>query len=235
MADIGIDRFFRGITKNLEPAVQHHLKNVYSAVSFSVGSAAVGAFVHLYSTILGAGVLSSLASVGLLVGLLATPHDGKNQLQRLGLLCGFAFLSGLNLGPLLQMAVAVSETIVMEALLATAVVFASFSLTALFAPRGHWLFLGGSLLSLLSTLFWLSLFNLFFGSALLFQAGLYLSLLTMCGFIVYDTQLICEKRRMGDSDYVKHALDLFIDLISVFRKLLVILTDKEASKKKRRN
>jgi len=235
MADIGFERFVTGVTKNLEPEVRHHLKNVYSAVTFSVGSAALGAFAHLYSTILGAGFLSGVAAFGLLIGLLATPHDGKNQLQRMGLLCGFAFMSGVNLGPLLQMAMAVEETIVMEALLATTVVFASFSLAALYAPRGHWLFLGGSLLSMLSTLFWLSIFNLFVGSALLFQASLYLSLLTMCGFIVYDTTLICEKARMGDRDYVKHALDLFIDFISVFRKLLVILTDKEGNKKKRRN
>ncbi len=38
--------------------------------------------------------------------------------------------------------------------------------------------------------------------------------------------MIIEKRRAGSNDYISHSLDLFIDFIQVFRKLLIILTSK---------
>lgn len=55
---------------------------------------------------------------------------------------------------------------------------------------------------------------------------MYLGLAVMCGFIVYDTQNILEKARHGDKDYVMHAVELFIDFVAVFKRLLIILTDK---------
>lgn len=58
------------------------------------------------------------------------------------------------------------------------------------------------------------------------QTHLYLGLLLMCGFVLFDTQLIIEKRRMGNKDFVQHALELFIDFIGVFRRLVIILTQK---------
>lgn len=48
----------------------------------------------------------------------------------------------------------------------------------------------------------------------------------MCGFVLYDTQIIMEKRRMGSTDCIKHSLDLFFDLASIFRRLLIILSQK---------
>lgn len=61
---------------------------------------------------------------------------------------------------------------------------------------------------------------------LLFQVHLYLGLILMCGFVLFDTQLIIEKRRMGNKDFVQHALELFIDFIGILRRLLIILTQK---------
>lgn len=58
------------------------------------------------------------------------------------------------------------------------------------------------------------------------QAHLYLGLMLMCGFVLFDTQLIIEKRRMGSKDFVQHALELFIDFIGMFRRLVIILTQK---------
>lgn len=233
MAGINLERFVTGVTSNLEPEVRHHLKNVYGAVAIATGAAGMGAFVHLHSTtFLTAGLLTSLCAIGFLISLTMTHHDGKNQAKRLGLLSGFAFFSGVNMGPLLQVAIMINPAIVMEALLGTTLVFACFSLAALYAPRGHYLYLGGTLFSVLSSLFWLSLFNLFFGSRLLYQAHFYISLFVMCGFIVYDTQLITEKRRLGNTDYIMHGLELFIDALAVFKRLVILLSDKEAGKKK---
>lgn len=51
----------------------------------------------------------------------------------------------------------------------------------------------------------------------------------MCGFVLYDTQLIIEKRRSGDKDFVAHSVDLFIDFIGIFRRLVIILAEKVIS------
>ena len=57
----------------------------------------------------------------------------------------------------------------------------------------------------------------------------------MCGFVLYDTQKIVEKSRNGDRDFILHAMDLFIDFLSIFKRLLVILMDKESQNKRNRN
>ena len=63
-----------------------------------------------------------------------------------------------------------------------------------------------------------------------------MGLFVMSAFILYDTHLIMEKFRIGDRDYVWHSLTLFLDLASIFKHILVLLADKEASsrQKKRR-
>lgn len=236
MDGINIERFTRGLTENLEPPIRKHLKNVYATFTLATIAASAGGYAHMFSTMIGAGLLTGLGAIAALIWLMVTPYDGKNQLQRLTLFGSFAFLSGCNLGPLLDMAVRVNPTLIFQALLGTSVVFACFSLSALYAPRGQYLYLGGTLMSALSTLFWLSMMNIFFGSRLLFQVNLYVGLAVMCGFIVFDTQNIIEKARRGDKDYVMHSVELFIDFVGVFKRLLVILTDKEAqSKRKRRD
>merc|ERR1712117_892509 len=76
-------------------------------------------------------------------------------------------------------------------------------------------------------LLWLGLLNIFFRSPALFQLHLWGGLLIFCGFVVYDTQAIIEKRRRGDKDAIRHSLDLFIDFIQLFRKILILLMQKE--------
>lgn len=51
----------------------------------------------------------------------------------------------------------------------------------------------------------------------------------MCGFVLYDTQLIIEKRRHGDKDFISHSVDLFVDLLGIFRRLVIILIQKVSS------
>lgn len=102
----------------------------------------------------------------------------------------------------------------------------SFTISSLLAERGSWLYLGGPLISLLNLIVLFSFVNLFLRVAILYQIRLYMGLFIMCGFILYDTQLIVEKHRMGNKDFIMHSLDLFIDFINVFRHLLVILTQK---------
>jgi FtsH-binding integral membrane protein len=89
-------------------------------------------------------------------------------------------------------------------------------------------------MSALSWMMLLAVLNIFTGSRLLYQVHVYLGLAVMCGFVLFDTQAIVEKRRQGSDDFVTHTLDLFIDFLAIFRRLLVILSDN-AKKEKRRN
>lgn len=47
-----------------------------------------------------------------------------------------------------------------------------------------------------------------------------------CGFVLFDTQLIIERFNNGDNDYIWHSVDLFIDFIAIFKRLLIILASK---------
>ncbi len=239
MASPTIDGFFNSFEVRLEAPIRKHLKSVYSSLTLSLMSATLGAFVHLYTDLLkGGGILGALASLGLLIWLHTTPDDnGKNRQKRLGILMGFAFSSGLSMGPLLDVAMMMNPQIVPNALALASIVFACFSGAAIFAPDGKYLYLGGLLMSALSTMFWIGLANLFFRSVMIMQAQLWIGLAVFCGFVVWDTQVIIAKRRMGDTDFVGHSLDLFIDFVSIFRKILIILMQKEANKEdnKRRN
>ena len=92
-------------------------------------------------------------------------------------------------------------------------------------------------MSCLSIMMLVSFVNIFLRSKFLFDAYLYGGLLLFCAFICYDTAVIIEKKRIGDDDFIAHAMLLFMDFVDVFRKLLVILMKREAEKdnKKRRN
>ncbi|XP_017876783.1 bax inhibitor 1 [Ceratina calcarata] len=229
-----LNTFVNYFSNRLESPVRQHLKNVYGCLSMSTLAAAAGAYVHMFTELLQANLLTSLGTVFLLLALVSTPDNAKNQKSRLGYLLGFAFLSGIGLGPLLQFAISVDPTIVVSALMGTAVVFVSFSLSALLAERGCWLYLGGTLISLLNTMVLFSFINLFLRWTFFYQIHLYVGLFLMCGFVIYDTQLIIEKVHMGNKDFIMHSLDLFMDFISIFRHLVILLTQKEIGKEQQR-
>jgi len=232
-----IDGFFNTFNHKFDAPIRSHLKSVYACLTMTIMSAAAGAYVHLFTNLLrGGGILYALLSMGLVMGLMATPDNGKNRSTRMGLLLAFAFFSGLGTGPLLDMAIRINPSIIPNAFMLSGMIFACFSGAALFAPDGQYLYLGGTLMSGLSALFWMGLMNLFFQSQLIFQVYLWGGLLIFCGFIMWDTQVIIEKRKRGDRDFIKHSLDLFIDFMQVFRRVIILLMQKEdGNKKKRRN
>ncbi|CAN9515257.1 unnamed protein product [Ophioblennius macclurei] len=228
--NINIDALFK--FSQISRSTQDHLKNVYSSLAVCMFVASAGAYVHVVTRLFQGGMLSVLGSLGMMFWLAMTPHNAQTEKKRLAILAGFAFLTGVGLGPTLDFVIAVNPSIVVTAFMGTSVLFVCFTLSALYAQRRSYLFLGGTLMSGLSLLFLLSVANMFMGSVMLFQVHMYLGLLVMCGFVLFDTQLIIEKAENGDKDYVWHCVDLFLDFITIFRKLMVILSMNEKDRKK---
>ncbi|KAH1176568.1 hypothetical protein KIL84_021302 [Mauremys mutica] len=208
---------------HISASTQQHLKRVYASFALCMFVAATGAYINVVTHLLRFSLLSGLGSLGLLIWLMATPHSRETEQKRLGILAGFALLTGANLGPLLEMCITINPSIIPTAFLGTAVIFSCFSLSALYARRRSFLYLGGFLLSGLSLMLLFSLINVFVGSTWLFTANLYLGLMVMCGFVLFDTQLIIEKAESGDKDYIWHCVDLFLDFINIFRELMILL------------
>ena len=57
-------------------------------------------------------MMTFLGAIFSLFALMAIPHNGKNQGQRLAILAAFGFMSGCNLGPLLEIAIMVNPALV---------------------------------------------------------------------------------------------------------------------------
>jgi FtsH-binding integral membrane protein len=234
MSSVSFDSILRSLQfGKLEKPVKQHLKNVYGTMGLALLACAVGGYVHLFTSIMSAGLLSTFGSIGLLLWLLFTAPTAANCAKRFAMLMGFSFLTGVSMGPHLDYVIRLDPSIVPTAFLATSLVFACFSLCSLVCDDRKFLALGGTLMSGCTWLMLLSLMYMFTGSQMLFSVHIYLGLLVMCGFVLYDTQLIVEKRRMGNDDFISHTLDLFMDFIGIFRRLLVILSDKKDNKRRR--
>ncbi|KAJ8258224.1 hypothetical protein GJAV_G00194540 [Gymnothorax javanicus] len=216
----------------ISSSTQQHLKNVYASLSICMLVAAAGSYVHVVTRLFQGGFLSLLGSLGMMAWLAMTPHNRETEKRRLGILAGFAFFTGVGLGPAMDYVISINPSIIVTAFLATSVIFVCFTLSALYARRRAYLFLGGALMSALSILLLVSLLNMFVGSMMLFKAHLYLGLAVMCGFVLFDTQLIIEKAEAGDKDYIWHCVDLFLDFVTIFRKIMMILAMNEKDKKK---
>ncbi|XP_014802938.1 PREDICTED: bax inhibitor 1 [Calidris pugnax] len=204
--NINFDALFK--FSHISASTQEHLKRVYASFALCMFVAAAGAYVNVVTHLFQFSFLTGLGALGLMVWLTATPHSRETEQKRLGMLAGFAFLTGTNLGPLLEICISINPS--------------------------PYLFPAGFLLSGLTLMLLSSVVNAFMGSTWLFTANLYLGLMIMCGFVLFDTQLIIEKAESGDKDYIWHCVDLFIDFANIFRKLLLILGMTENKKKEKK-
>ncbi|KAG5454157.1 Bax inhibitor 1 [Clonorchis sinensis] len=216
---------------DIDKHVQVHLKNVYSTLSVGLILSCVAAYAFTLSTFLQSMttmlmVLSFITTLGSSLYIYFTPHSTESLSARLFAFFLFAFSTGLGFGPLLRVISIINPETIPTALLGAAVIFVSFSLASLFTRKRYYLYLGALLMSAMSMLATFSFVNLFMRSPAIYQAELYIGLMLFCGFVVFDTQMIVEKRKCGDTDFIWHTLDLFVDFVELFRHLLIILNSK---------
>lgn len=182
------------------------------------------------------GLLFVVLLLGSMLGIQFLPNTASNAVARHGLLYGFGFANGWGVGPLLRQAFYLDPGIAFSALVGAAVIFLSFSLTALMTSRRSQLYLGGYLAAGASALLWLGFLNTFLASGRLFSAELYLGLLVFAGYVLFDTQLIVERSEEGYRDPPGDALALFTNLVAIFVRLLVLLSrDRREGRRDRRD
>lgn len=221
----------------LSPHVQKHLEKVYLTLTGALLVSALGA---LFSIVTGlGGLLGVVGFVGCTTWLVSTPCMNHNFNKRYALLAGAAFSQGTTLGPLIGLVLDTHPGVMVTAFLGTASVFACFTAAAVLARRRSWLYLGGTLSACTSAFLVMRLASWIFGSSgLVFSAELYFGLLVFIGYVVFDTQMIVERAYAGEKDHIKHALDLFVDFMAIFTRILIILYQnaekRESDKKKRR-
>jgi len=229
-SSIGLDKFkmptMATLTRmaDFDMKVGKHLQNVYASLCLTILAAAAGAFAHMNYHFGGGGTCMGVFLIGLYLHSSRNPNGNFDQTRFLALLA-LGFLKGASIGGLIQQALYIDTSIVVTALLATAAVFGCFSAAALLGQRRAYLYLGGTLSSVMFYLMVANLGNYMFGfnSQLIHGAQLYVGLGVFCGYVVFDTQMIIEKADRGDRDVVQHAMQLFLDLIAIFVRLLIIL------------
>lgn len=216
----------------LSVPVQQHLLKVYQTLTAALAVAGVGVYLHLLWGF--GGLLTGLGALAVTIWLMATPSSPSEEGKRLKLLASAAFLHGASIGPLVGHVIDIDSSILVTAFVGTACIFACFSGAALLARRRELLFLGGILSSAVSLLLWLGVASFFFGgSSAYFAIELYGGLLVFIGYVLFDTQMIIERADLGDFDYVKHSMDLFVDFIGLFVRLLIILAKNSGQKAER--
>ena len=67
----------------------------------------------------------------------------------------------------------------------------------------------------------ISLFGV--GTSFAFNLNLYLGLFVFMGYVVFDTQVMVVRAENGVKDPVKDSVQLFVDFVAIFVRILIIL------------
>eukprot|EP01129_Flabellula_baltica_P015139 TRINITY_DN7508_c0_g1_i1.p1 TRINITY_DN7508_c0_g1~~TRINITY_DN7508_c0_g1_i1.p1 ORF type:complete len:252 (+),score=41.88 TRINITY_DN7508_c0_g1_i1:31-756(+) len=220
---------------NISKEESTHLSKVYTVLGIMSICAVMGAYVNVVYHI--GNLVMGILSVGLLIAFHMTrPSDDtfNGHAVRIGILAAFGFMKGLIVGPLVNSVLNMDggEDIVLSAVSMTLAIFFCFTMTALWAERRSLLFIGGFIGSATIGLLFLAITNLFIQSPMLYNISIYMGLLVFSAYVIFDTQLILERFSLGDKDFSHHALQLFIDLVGLFVRILRVLSQKKKNERK---
>jgi len=211
----------------LSPQVKKHITKVYITLGGTLVAASLGAYTHLLYNV--GGILTTIAQFIALFSLIGVPHSQENIPKRLAILQLFGFFVGCSIGPLISYVLQIDPRIILTAFLGTLCIFVCFSSIAIFSGSRTWLFLGGFLSSSISLMILMSFLNFFFRSPAILMFQVYFGLLVFMGFVIFDTQMMIEQAKVSD-DFIWHSVQLFIDFVAIFVRLLIILSQKNKKK-----
>ena len=109
--------------------------------------------------------------------------------------------------------------------------FACFTGASWFATDRIKMYTYGMLSSLLLVSSILAITSIFANSSFLMNARLFIGIAVFCLYIVVDTQVMISQAEMGYKDVPGHTLQLFLDFVNLYIRILRLLSDKKKKKK----
>lgn len=154
------------------------------------------------------------------------------------MLYGFGFLQGWGLAPLTGSLLDVEPMLLVHVLAYSALIFGSFSVTALVTRRRAFLAWAGWLSAAFLVLAVMSIVDVVYPTGVGFDAIVYGGLLLFAFLISLHTQAIVESVEGGGhgrerQDSIGHAAVLFSDLLNVFVRLAIILLRQQHDRQQR--
>jgi modulator of FtsH protease len=200
------------------------LRNTYALLGLSMIPTLIGAYLGLHVDFSFMRLHPFIFSIGFLVvmfGMFQLISSNRNSVVGVWMLLATTFVFGLMLGPILQVALHLSNgaEIVGLAAAGTGITFLTLSGIASspardFSGLGQFLFVGLILVIIAS------LANMFFHfdpAHLVISA---ISVLIFSGYILYDVNQIV---RGGETNYIMATLNIYLDIYNLFVNLLSIL------------
>jgi modulator of FtsH protease len=200
------------------------LRNTYLLLALSLIPTAIGALIGVnlqFGFLRTNPIISSIAILAIFYGCIFAIERNKDSALGVGLLLGFTLFLGLLLGPLLQMALGLSNggQLVLLAAGGTAVTFFALAAVATTTKR-DFSFLGNFLMVGVIVVMLAVVANIFLASPLLH--------LVLCGaFVLISSMLILYQISAivngGETNYVSATLTLYISIYNLFTSLLQLL------------
>ncbi|MDX1914918.1 MAG: Bax inhibitor-1/YccA family protein [Methylophilus sp.] len=200
------------------------LRNTYALLGLSMIPTVIGAYLGLqmnFSWMAGHPFMFMIGYFAVMFGMFKLIAVNQNSGLGVWLLLGVTFLFGLMLGPILQVALHLSNgtQIIGLAAAGTGITFLSLAAIAS-SPARDFGYLGKFLFIGLILMIIASIANIFLHIPAMSLALSAVSILIFSGYILYDVNQIV---RGGQTNYVMATLNLYLDIYNIFVNLLNIL------------
>lgn len=216
-----------------------HVSHIYAALATNVLITGLGVYIQLNLLSLPA-FLCLILSIGCVLGLSFSSQKAHAESRMLTkerslYFGGFGLLNGMLIANYLHAVHRyLGPQVIPTAFFASVAIFMCLSASALLAKQRSYLYLGSILGAFMSYFALASLLNIFLRIRLLSDVLLWGGLLMYLGFVVYDTQLAVAQFDMGNRDYLLHALQFYVNFISIFVRLVAILSERQEQSNRRK-
>jgi FtsH-binding integral membrane protein len=213
----------------------YHVRKVFKIVIEALLFYIFGCLVNSYLNNVLLACIGLIASFVALFGVILSSQATDKRFS----LNALTTLMGLGSGPFIYLAYQSDPATIIISVLGTFGVFMVFTNLSRFIKDEDTAVIGGFLLASLWSLVVTGIVMLFFNTSDNVElVHLVIGILLFCGFIAYDTKMMYVRFKdpAVKYDYYMHALNLVLDIINIFTKLvrvLMILSDKNKKNPKK--